>query len=117
LHHLDRDVPWRADEEATLRRSVEAGDSWGSVLALLPGRTAIACKTRAQVLECQGDRGGSRIDARTPRPQQKTKCFGRESQPGTSNEIAEKLPGRTLKAVEGRRLLVKGTAEPRVTNQ
>jgi hypothetical protein len=118
LHHLDRDVPWRPDEEATLRRSVEAGDSWASVSALLPGRTAIACKTRAQVLGIsRGQRRKSdrRANAWTPAEDEVIRAGIAAGE--TSSEIAERLPDRTLKAVEGRRFLVKGKAEPRVTNQ
>jgi hypothetical protein len=106
LKHCEAGVPWRADEDATLRAGVEAGESWETIAGKLPGRTADASENRAQRLKLE--RREKKVFVSWTEAEDEEIRAGVAA--GERNaQIAERLPGRTLDAVESRRTkLLKG---------
>jgi hypothetical protein len=92
-------IPWTADEDARLRAGVEAGESWNTIAGELPGRNGVMAKERARRLKIE--RGEKQVQVAW------TEAEDAEIRAGvaageTTKEIATKLPGRTLSAVEAR---------------
>jgi hypothetical protein len=90
--------PWRADEEATVRACVAAGEKWRAIAGKLPGRD------ENEVRYC-----ATRLGLESPRERVPwTEAEDEEIRGGAAAgescvEIAARLPGRTLAAVKKRR--------------
>jgi sugar phosphate isomerase/epimerase len=97
---------WTAEEDATLRAGVEAGAPWETIAEKLPNRTVQASRYRARQLGIE--RSEKKVFVAWTEAEDEEIRAGVAA--GERNaEIAERLPGRTMGAVEGRRTrLLKG---------
>jgi hypothetical protein len=91
---------WTADEDATLRAGVEAGEPWETIAETLPGRTAHASRDRASRLGIERREKQVHV-AWTEGEDEEIRAGVAAGQ--TTKEIATRLPGRTADAVEARR--------------
>jgi hypothetical protein len=95
---------WRAEEDATVRAGVEAGESWDAIVERLPGRNGRMARYRASRLGV--GRGEKRVVvAWTEAESAGTRAGVAVGE--TSGKIAERLPGRTVAAVRLRRAALK----------
>jgi hypothetical protein len=109
LKHREGDNAWTADEDATLRAGVEAGEPWKTIAATLPGRTACASKDRAKMLGIE--RSEKQVHVAWTEAEDAEIRAGVAAGEATA-EIAKRLPGRTLRAVELRRAALREGEPP-----
>jgi hypothetical protein len=103
MKHHER---WTADEDATLRAGVEVGESWEAIAEKLPGRNGDMVMERARRLKIARSEKQLRV-AWTEAEDEEVRTGVAAGE--TTEEIAKRLPRRTLDAVEHRRTrLLKG---------
>jgi hypothetical protein len=91
LKHGEAGVAWMADEDATLRAGLEAGEPWKTIAEKLPGRNQDMAKGRARWLGIE--RSEKRVSVAWTEAEDAEIRAGVEG--GESwKSIAEKLPGR-----------------------
>jgi hypothetical protein len=93
---------------------VAAGESWKAIAEKLPGRCGDKAMARAKRLGLK--RGEQQVEVGWREAEDEIIRAGVAAGEGSA-EIAERLPGRTMKAVEHRRTALKigvGRGEPRV---
>jgi hypothetical protein len=109
LKHGEAGIPWTADEDATLRAGVEAGEGWETIAETLPGRTAAASRTRAAQLGIERSEKQVHV-AWTEAEDEELRAGAAAGE--TVQELAKRLPGRTPNAVAIRRFLLGGNKLP-----
>jgi hypothetical protein len=100
LKHGEAGVLWTAEEDAMLRAGVEAGESWKSIAERLPGRNGDMAKERAKRLGIERSEKKVLV-AWTEAEDEEIRAGVAAGE--TTEEIAKRLPGRTLDAVRHRR--------------
>jgi hypothetical protein len=103
LRHREAGIAWTADEDATLRAGVEAGEGWKTIAEKLPGRNEATTRLRANLLGIERSEGRVHIAWREAEDEEIRAGVAAGE---TTAEIAKRLPGRTLKAVETRRAVL-----------
>jgi hypothetical protein len=97
MKRLDR---WTAEEDATLRAGVEAGEPWKTLAERLPSRTVQASRYRASQIGIERSEKQVHV-AWTEAEDEEIRAGVAAGE--TNEEIAKRLPGRTLDAVKHRR--------------
>jgi hypothetical protein len=95
---------WTDAEKATLRAGVEARESWVRIAERLPGRSGGGTRNGAKRLGIE--RSKKQVSKAWTEAEEETILAG-VAAGKTSSEIAKDLPGRTLDAVEKRRILLR----------
>jgi hypothetical protein len=101
MKRLDR---WTAEEDAMLRAGLEAGGSWKSIAEKLPGRNGDMARHRARQLKIERSEGKVLV-AWTEAEDEEIRAGVAAGE--TNEEIAKRLPGRTLEAVKHRRIALR----------
>lgn len=102
-------IPWSADEDAKLwRLKIDDGLLWPEVAPQFPNRTLHACRSRMTVLRARAKDLG--LKKTTPKiwSAAENATFRRMVDAGKSDaEIAAEMPGRTLRAVQCQRHMLR----------